>query len=168
MFPHFQPKTCERRFDNYWNRKKKTSEKIPPLRNVPQRSYAHLGPDAFEKIASCTFEEERAFEIETSQRALRKSFFLYLVFIFHEPLKTFRVHYKTSIDSTQFASLVNNGITNEVRTAMDDWTRRPPSAEFQEEGFPLKFSHMTKFYENVVRILGFLICESGYELFAFC
>ena len=132
-------------------KRKRHPKKIPPLKNVPQGPYAHLGPDTRRKLLP-VLKKKGLLKLKPRNGPYVSLFFLYLVFIFHEPTQNIQgvPFTKTSIDSTQFASLVNNGITNEIRSkAMDDWTWRPPSAEFQEEGgFPLKFSHMTKFYEK--------------------
>ena len=111
-------------------KKRNYSRKIPPLKKIPKGPYAHLGPDTRRKLLP----------------VLKKKGLLKL-----KPRNgPYGVPFtKTSIDSTQFSSLVNDGFSNENRSkAMEDWTWRPLSSELKEEGFPLKFSHMTKFYET--------------------
>ena len=133
-------------------KRKRHPKKIPPLKNVPQGPYSHLGPDTRRKLLP-VLKKKGLLKLKP-RNGPYVSFFRFYLFL--SSSSHTRIHLqgvpftKTSIDSTQFASLVNNGITNEIRSkAMDDWTWRPPSAEFQEEGgFPLKFSHMTKFYEK--------------------
>ena len=112
-------------------KRRRKPRNIPPLKKIPKKGpYAHLGPDTRRKLLP----------------VLKKKGLLKL-----KPRNgPYGVPFtKTSIDSTQFSSLINNGISSDqIRSSsMDDWEWRPPSAELQEEGFPLKFSRMTKFYE---------------------